>query len=245
MSHLIRRAALALSAAAALTVACDSQPPAAPVTTQPTAADLDALRRSVSGSGQSAGTRLPPATVPPSGDLPAGHPPIPGAGGTASSGPATTSALKFDAAPTWQAQTPANTMRQAQYLLPRAEGDSEDGELILFYFGEGQGGGVENNLQRWREMFTTADGKPLPDEAVVRETFEANGLRVTLLDVAGRYAPMVMPGQAATPARDAYRMVAAVVETPRGNYFFRATGPIGTIAVHRSAIRQMLTTVRF
>lgn len=245
MSHLIRRAALALGAAAVLTVACDSQPAPAPVTTQPTAGDLDALRRSVSGAAQPAGTRPPPAAIPASGELPAGHPPIPGAGGSASSSPASTSALKFDAAPSWQAQTPANTMRQAQYLLPRVEGDSEDGELILFYFGEGQGGGVEDNLRRWREMVTTSDGKPVPDEAVVREVFEANGLKVTLLDVAGRYAPMAMPGQAATPPRDQYRMVAAVVETPRGNYFFRATGPFGTMAVHRSAIRQMLASVRF
>src|SRR5262245_10271326 len=52
---------------------------------------------------------------------------------------ATTPALVLTPQPGWIVEKPANTMRKAQYSLPRAEGDSEDASLIVHYFG-GQGG---------------------------------------------------------------------------------------------------------
>jgi hypothetical protein len=232
-----------LGAAGLFASGCDSAPAPSPVATQPTETDLAALRRATGGAQapQPMSTRLPPATMAPGAELPSGHPPITGI--TDAAAPTSTSDLKFDVPPEWQPQRLSSAMRQAHYLLPRVQGDNEDGELILFFFGEGQGGTVEANLQRWRDMFT-AEGKPVPDEAVVREAFDANGLKVTLIDVAGQYTGMTMPGQPAPAPLENYRMIGAVVETPRGNYFFRATGPIGTMNSHRSAIRQMLNTVK-
>ncbi|MFT5234453.1 MAG: hypothetical protein ACI9UQ_002499, partial [Candidatus Krumholzibacteriia bacterium] len=40
-------------------------------------------------------------------------------------------------------------MRKAQYRHGPAEGDTGEGELNVFYFGEASGGGVEANLTRW------------------------------------------------------------------------------------------------
>jgi hypothetical protein len=180
--------------------------------------------------------RAAPAPPPPapSGALPAGHPPVGGA-------PAD---LKYDAPQEWKSVPPASGMRKAQFVLPRADGDSEDGELVVFYFGRGEGGGVAANLARWRGMFTTPEGQPIPDESAQHESFDAGGLKVSLIDVSGRYAPGTMPGGIPVEPRKNYRMLAAVVETPDGPWFFRATGPAATMAQQRDAFRVMLESVR-
>src|SRR3990172_1264610 len=41
---------------------------------------------------------------------------------------------------TWVVETPSSQMRKAQYRLSAPEGGSGDGELVVFYFGPGQGG---------------------------------------------------------------------------------------------------------
>lgn len=190
-------------------------------------------------------------STPPSGAgnvLPSGHPPIGAsrgaAAGASTEGGASKADLNYAAPTTWQTQPPRSGMRKAQFLLPRAEGDSEDGEMILFYFGRNEGGGVADNIARWRGMFTTTEGKPVGDEAVKQEKFEANGLAITLLDVVGRYAPSAMPGAPATGPKDDYRMLAAVIETPGGPWFFRGTGPRATMEAHLPAFREMLNSVK-
>lgn len=152
--------------------------------------------------------------------------------------------LKWDVPEGWITAKPSSPVRRAQYSLPRADGDAEDGELIVFYFGQGQGGTVETNLVRWRGQFTTSDGQPVPDSDVRTETLDANGMKVTLLQVTGRFAPGQMPGGPAVEPRDNFRMLAAVVETPRGPWFFKATAPKATIDRHADAMRTMLRSVR-
>lgn len=215
--------------------------PAAAAATQPGPAERDALRAFVQEQGGPAPAQgLPPGHPPMSAApqsapaLPPSHPPVAGAGAE----------LKYDVPPDWKPVPPDRPTRKAQYVLPRVEGDPEDGELIVFYFGPGEGGGVHDNLMRWRGMFTRPDGSPLPADHGTSETFEAGGLRVTLLDVSGRYAPAPMPGMGATPPRDNFRMLAAVVETPSGPWFFKATGPAETMSRHREAIRSMLASVK-
>lgn len=167
-----------------------------------------------------------------------------GGGAPAPGVPAATPDLKFDAPAEWRAQPPSSAMRRAQYALPRAAGDSEDGELVVFFFGAGEGGNVQDNLARWKGQFTTADAKPLPPEASKTDMLEANGMKVTLLDVSGRYAPSPMGGAPATAPRDSYRMFAAVIEAPGGSWFVRSTGPAATMAQHQAAIRAFVTSAR-
>lgn len=177
----------------------------------------------------------PPLTPPPAASgLPAGHPPVGGGG-----------ELKYEPSTEWKPVQPSSSMRRAQFVLPRAAGDGEDGELVVFYFGPGEGGSVADNLDRWRGMFQSASGEPVSDADATHEAFETNGLRVTLLDVAGRYAPSMMPGVPNTGPRDDFRMLAAVVETPGGPWFFRALGPRETVARHREPVVAMLKSVRY
>ena len=135
--------------------------------------------------------------------------------------------LRFDAPPEWLVQAPSSTMRVAEFLLPRLEGDVEDGELVVFYFGGG-GGTVEANLERWTNQMLQPDGTPSAEVATTT-SFLVGDLPVTLLDVPGTFAAEVRPGSRMHYYKPDFRLLAAVVETPAGPYFFKLTGPDRTV----------------
>src|SRR5439155_22587125 len=134
--------------------------------------------------------------------------------------------LRFSVPKAWTRVPAPSDVRAAQYKIPGAGGDAEDGELILFYFGKGKGGGVQENLERWYGQFTQKDGKPSKDAAVLTIR-TVNGLRVTVADLAGVYTPMAGPMQKGEP-KPGYRMLGAIVEGDEGPWFFKATGPEAT-----------------
>jgi hypothetical protein len=202
---------------------------------QPSSTELAALRSFVRGDRQ-----------PEASGLPAGHPPIPRASPAPMRSPAPTAGveLKFSAPADWKPTPPISNMRKAQYELPRSEGDSENGELVVYYFGPGEGGSVADNLARWRGQMTQADGSPLPDDAAREDHFDANGLKIAFLDVSGRYAPGAMPGLPDVGPRDNYRMFAAVIQTSAGPWFVKATGPGRTMEQQREAVRTFLSSAK-
>src|SRR5450432_4574708 len=57
--------------------------------------------------------------------------------------------LKFKVPSGWVSEHPSSNMRVGQYSLPKAEGDSEDASMVLYYFGSAQGGSVQANIDRW------------------------------------------------------------------------------------------------
>lgn len=201
---------------------------------QPAASGADALPP---GHPPIDGAAAAPPPQPAGGALPAGHPPV-GGGGSAPS------ELKFDTPGGWTlAPLTPGLGRKGQYVIPKAEGDSDDGEAIVFFFGSTQGGNVALNLDRWRSMFSGPDGAPLPAEAAKTETFDAGHMKVTLLDVTGRYTPSSM-GRPQGGPKDNYRMLGAVIETPGGNWFVRATGPNATMEKNRAAMIEFLKSAK-
>ena len=135
--------------------------------------------------------------------------------------------LRFSVPKEWTRVPAPSDMRAAQYQLPRAAGDAADGELVLFFFGKGKGGGTQENLERWYGQLTQPDGKATRDVAVVTIR-TINGLKVTAVDVAGTYVGMAgMGGESAT--KPGSRMLAAVVEGDAGPWFFKAVGPDKTM----------------
>lgn len=141
--------------------------------------------------------------------------------------------LRYRAPEGWQEEKPNSNMRVAQYKLPKAEGDSADAELVVYYFGQGQGGSTQANIDRWLNQMQQADGTPSKEKAKI-ENITVNGMPVTTVDVMGKYnGGMASPGAtpSATPAdMSDYRMRAAIVETPKGSYFVKLTGPQKTVS---------------
>ncbi|MEA2564350.1 MAG: hypothetical protein QOH06_5854 [Acidobacteriota bacterium] len=143
--------------------------------------------------------------------------------------------IKFDFPANWPQQPPSTSMRMAQATIPGAGGP---GDLVVFFFGPGGGGGVEANIQRWVDQMEPAPGaNPQP------ETFDVNGFRVTWIDVAGTLKPSNMGTGPATEQPNS-RLYGAVVEGPGGPWFFKATGPDATLTAERENFLKMLRSVR-
>jgi hypothetical protein len=134
-------------------------------------------------------------------------------------------------------------MRQAQFLLPRVEGDGADGELVVFYFGPGQGGSVDANIDRWVGQFGQPDGSASKDKAKTSRN-QIAGMQVTFVDLNGTYQAPIMPGAPERHNSPGYRLLAAVVETPDGPWFFKLVGPEKTIGKWAESFDQFIRSVK-
>ena len=133
-------------------------------------------------------------------------------------------------------------MRKAQYLLPRVAGDSEDAEMVVYYF-QGQGGSVQANVDRWISQFTKPDGTPASDSAKVSRK-ESHGIPLTIVDVSGTYVASMGPMQAEAKPKQKFRMLAAVAEASSGPWFFKLTGPTKTVAKWEASFLAFLGTIQ-
>ena len=150
--------------------------------------------------------------------------------------------LTFTAPPAWKARPAASSMRVGEFVVPKVPADPEDAELIIYFFGGG-GGGVEANIQRWVGQFQQPSGAATKHGE--RATFTVGNLRVTTVDVSGTYVAELRPGAAERHNKPNFRMRAAVVETPKGPYFVKFTGPAATVKQASKAFDQFLKSLRF
>ena len=144
----------------------------------------------------------------------------------------------------WTVEKPTSEMRLAQYKLPKAEGDGEDGLLVVYYFGPGQGGTPEANLERWVNQVKQPDGSASKDKAKT-ETLTVNGLRVSAVDVLGNYSGGMSLDSAPKDSKSIYRLRGAVIETPKGSYFVKLTGPEKTVGHWDQAYMAYINSFEF
>ena len=153
------------------------------------------------------------------------------------------SELKFRVPPGWVAQARTSSMRVAQYKLAATDGDTEDASVVLYYFGEGQGGSAAANVERWISQMKHADGSAAKDPK--QESFETNGLKVTTVDVSGTYVAETSPGSGTFHNKPAYRLRAAVVETPNGSYYVKLVGPEKTVTYWNDSFLSYVKSFEF
>jgi hypothetical protein len=103
-------------------------------------------------------------------------------------------------------------------------------ECIVYFFGPGQGGSMEANLDRWKGQFSQ-NGKPVETKVAQRTV---HGIRVTTVDLSGTYTA-TLPG---------YRMLAAVAEGAGGNIFIRFIGPEKTVTAGLAKYEQLLGSLQ-
>jgi hypothetical protein len=136
----------------------------------------------------------------------------------------------------WKGESGTRPMRAATYTVPAAPGDKDNAECAVYFFGEGQGGGIQANLDRWKGQFHNPT-----DSKTGKRTI--HGLPVTTIDVAGDYSGMGGPMSGGGAAKPGYRMLGAIVEGPGGNVFFKFTGPAKTIAANQPKFELLLGSV--
>lgn len=150
--------------------------------------------------------------------------------------------LAYSAPAAWHTRPPASTMRVAEFVIPKTDADTEDAELIVYYFGPGGGGGAEANIQRWIGQMQQPGGQAADAR---RETRVIHGLKVSMVDVSGTYVAEMSPGATQHYDKPGFRLRAAVVETPHGSYYIKMTGPAKTMAAAGPAYQKFIESLHF
>ncbi len=231
-----RRAALSLIALTLLpTLACkQAAEPAAPT---PETASTAAARTELAPAHRAAGDG--PAALPP------GHPPIDGSAGVIAAPPlggtTTGGQLVWTVPDSWTSEPPANAMRRAQYRVPGPGGDAE---LVVFYFGPGEGGDPRANAERWAGQFVQPDGGD-PVAALTTSTVTVGAIEILRVETSGTYQAGAMMGMGGevTELPD-YALLGAVATAPDANWFFKFTGPKATIDAERAHFDALLASLR-
>jgi hypothetical protein len=142
--------------------------------------------------------------------------------------------LKSRTPANWKMQPPSNKLRAYQFQVPRVDGDKEDAELVIFYFGAGSGGSTADNIKRWKGQFLPPEGKTIDDVSKV-ETFKVGNVAVTSLDLHGTFKYKFPPfdPNAKEQRKPDFRRFGVVFESKNGPYFITLTGPAKTVGENK------------
>lgn len=171
--------------------------------------------------------------------LPAGHPPVPSAAapGAAPTGPAQAGGLTWEAPAPLTARTPGSRMRAAEYVV-EGEAGGEAAVLTVFYFGPGQGGSVQANLDRWMGQMRQPDGTATRDTARIQER-TVGPVQLSILDASGTFDG----GMGGGGAKPDQRMLAAAAVGPQGPVFFKLVGPAAVVGRAEGAFNALLDSL--
>lgn len=171
--------------------------------------------------------------------MPANHPPMPGTGphGGGALPPPVAGGLTWEAQAPFIRRPPASSMRVAEYVIPAEDGEDGEAVLAVFFFGPGQGGGVDANIDRWiNQVDPPGDGAAKDAATVEKKTI--NDMPVTTVAIDGAYSGM------SDTAVDGYRLLGAIAEGPQGAVFFKLTGPKPIVERGTEAFEAILGSVR-
>lgn len=155
--------------------------------------------------------------------------------------PVTVAGVTFTPPAEWKSM-PASGMRQAVYTYGPVEGESDSATMVVFYFGQEGGGGVQANIDRWIGQISTPEGGDVAESAQ-HSMFTVDGMQAHYVDVIGTYNASMggggMPGGPSHPLEN-YRLAGIVLEGPQGNLFFKLTGPQKAAAQMIEGFKAML-----
>ena len=138
----------------------------------------------------------------------------------------------------WTPRAPSSTMRLAEYVVPTdAQGSAE---VVVYFFGKGQGGNVDANLARWKAQFSTSDGSAVP-ETILRDSTGA--FPITFAEYRGNYRRGIGTGSADS-VRTGQTLIAGIAETPRGTLFIQLFGNSARVAAEKPAFLQFVRGLR-
>lgn len=139
----------------------------------------------------------------------------------------------------------ATQMRKASFGFGPADGDVDAAEVTAFFFGEGQGGDIESNIARWIGQMDPPEGQDIQDVVRRSKVTTQTGLDIHFVEINGTHNRSMGGGPMTggrTKAFPGWRMVAAIIEGPQGNIFFKLVGPETTAGQMEEGFREMLST---
>jgi hypothetical protein len=111
---------------------------------------------------------------------------------------------------------------------------------VLYYFGPTLGGTASANTARWASQFRTTDGGPVEPRI---EGLWVDGMQVTVVEFSGSYARGVGNAEGVVAKPD-QTLLAAMIDTPRGNLTLQLHGDRATVAGQRNGFMAMVRGVR-
>jgi hypothetical protein len=169
--------------------------------------------------------------TPAPGGMPGGAPPA-----EMGSPPSAEAGVTWDKPGRWLLEL-GREMRLATYAIPATVNGVDKAECAVYYFGPGQGGGVDANVARWAGEF---EGGGSPQ----RSKLTADGMPVNRVRLTGVYrAHAGMAGGSSGPQRD-YTLLGAIVEGPNGPLFVKLVGPARTVEPAEKEFDRMLKSLR-
>ncbi len=153
--------------------------------------------------------------------------------------PSVAGGLSWTAPKAWSVAPSASSMRVVTYKVPAAAGDVEGGEVAVFYFGPGQGGGTQANVDRWIAQFQAEKGSAGPGKPI---SMKVGAIAVTIVTTEGTYSSG-MPGGAMTP-KPGWALRGGIAEGSQGPVFFKMVGPKKTVVGATPAFDAFLKTIK-
>lgn len=147
-------------------------------------------------------------------------------------------ALSFQAPDGWTYEHPASPMRRAELGVRAEQGTAG---LVVYFFGNRGAGSANANVDRWVGQFQKADGTPVGGVEPTKR--KVAGFEVTQVEVAGTYVGgMGAPG--AVEPVPSQRMIATIVETQSGPYYFKFLGDDEVVRGGRDAFERLLASMK-
>lgn len=141
----------------------------------------------------------------------------------------------------WTVKPVTSSMRAADFVLSDKPG--AEAELVVTYFGPQGAGSVDDNVNRWLTQFQQADGKASRDVAKI-EKAQFAGQDATVVSVGGRFVTGGMPGGSGPVDKADQALLAAIVGSPSGPYYFKLVGAKSTVDANAAAFRTMLGSLK-
>lgn len=138
----------------------------------------------------------------------------------------------------WQAR-PARFLTNQVFALPRAEGDSEDGDLAISSLSKHVT--LDLNIDRWCRQFGY-QGEECK-KATKQRKLEGTKFPTTIVDISGTYQPDSMMGQTGQP-KEGYRMLAAELLAPQRRWYAKLVGPEKTVAKWEEAFIKFVSEAK-
>ena len=134
----------------------------------------------------------------------------------------------------WQrVDPPTSRIVEAEFAIPKAEGDEFDGRLTIM----AAGGGRDDNIGRWRGEFVVESQDDAKTEALT-----VSGVESTKVDIRGTWkGPSFKP----VPPRENYRMLAVIVPTGQtAAYYVKLVGPKATMAANAEKFDAFVSSMK-
>lgn len=148
--------------------------------------------------------------------------------------------LKFKAPEGWEYQHPASSMRRAEFGV---RGEAGTAGLVVYFFGNQGAGSAQANIDRWLSQFKKPDGSSVAAPQPV--TRKIAGLKTTQVEAAGTYVGGMGAGAPhAAEGQPGQRMIATIVETPSGPFYFKFLGADETVIENRKALEGLFASMK-